>query len=155
MRGPAIMAFSAALLLAACTDSGKYIELGGGGFIFNYRISEATAGIVVGAVRTLPEGSVVEASFQDPGGGQPIVLRQDVVGKTARFDFTTPPLHGVKVDTPYAVSVRLLDKDGKELQRIDQTFRSNVDESVLAAKPLTIGPGYTPNPQLAPPAKSN
>ena len=33
-------------------------------------------------------------------------------------------------------------------ESIDKKFTSDVDESVLADKPLTIGPGYTRNPAL-------
>ena len=129
---------------------GPYIELRGGGFLFNYRIAEATAGLVVVPLRTLPEGSTIETSFENPAGGPPIVLSEKVSPKQTKFDFTTPPLTGIKADKDYAVTVRLVDADGKELQRIDKMFHSQLDQSVLPPKPLTIGPGYTPNPQLDP-----
>ena len=45
----------AAMALVGCSDSGSnspYVEVRGGGFIFNYRIAEATAGVVVAPLRT-------------------------------------------------------------------------------------------------------
>ena len=141
----------AVLTVAACSSEfGPYIELRGGGFLFNYRIAEATAGLVVVPLRTLPEGSAIETSFENPAGGPPIVLSEKVSPKQTKFDFTTPPLTGIKADKDYAVTVRLVDAGGKELQRIDKMFRSQLDQSVLPPKPLTIGPGYTRNPELAP-----
>jgi hypothetical protein len=144
--------FAALVLLAACSgDSGPYLELGGGSFIFNYRVAEATAGFALGVLRPLPQGAVVEASLENPDGGAPIVLRQKAGSSDKRFDFVTPALHGIKADKDYMMTIRLVGADGKELQKIEKNFRSNVDESVLPEKPLTIGPGYTPNPELPAP----
>jgi hypothetical protein len=135
-------------LLAGCFDDDKspYLELRGGGFMFNYRIAEATGSLVVGPLRRLPEKSVIEVDFENPAGGPAIVLRQDVKPDDTKFDFTTPPLSGIVKDKPYAVTIRLVDKDGEELQRIEKPFKSNLDQAMLPDKPLTVGPGYTPNP---------
>src|SRR5258708_3957295 len=65
--------------LAGCSDDDKspYLELRGGGFLFNYRIAEATGSLVLGPLRRLPEKSAIEVSFENPAGGPAIVLRQD------------------------------------------------------------------------------
>ena len=61
----------------------------------------------------------------------------------------TPALHGVEKGRPYAVEVRLLSRDGtRELWRTSMTFRSQVGSGMIAENPLTVGPGYTPNPAL-------
>ena len=52
------------------------------------------------------------------------------------------------IGAPYQVTIRLLDKDGKELQRIERPYKSNLDQAILPEKPLVVGPGYTPNPDL-------
>jgi hypothetical protein len=136
--------------LAGCFDDrdSPFIELRGGGFQFNYRIAEATASLVVGSLRTLPASSIVEVNFENPAGGPAIVLRKRVGAGDTSFDFNTPPLTGIVKDKPYQVTVRLLDQNGKELQRIEKPFKSNLDQSILPDKPLVVGPGYTPNPDL-------
>jgi hypothetical protein len=137
--------------LAGCSsedDKSPYLELRGGGFLFNYRIAEATGSLVVGPLRTLPANSVIEVNFENPAGGPAIVLRKQVDPDDSKFDFNTPPLTGIVKDKPYQVTIRLLDKDGKELQRIDKPFKSSLDQSILPEKPLVVGPVYTPNPEL-------
>ncbi len=136
--------------LAGCLDDDKspYLELRGGGFQFNYRIAEATATLVLGSLRTLPANSVIEVNFENPAGGAPIVLRKPVGADDTSIDFSTPPLTGIVKDKPYQMTVRLLDKDGKELQRIERPYKSNLDQSVLPEKPLVVGPAYAPNPDL-------
>lgn len=146
-RRPVLALCSGLLLaLAACSDERPYIAVSGGGFIFNYRLAEATAGIVAEAARPLPEGGVVEARFEDPAGGAPIVEAKRITDERRRFSFVTPPLTGIKADTDYLVVVRVLDAEGHELQRIEKTLRSELDQSVLPPVPLTIGPGYARNP---------
>lgn len=132
-----------ALGMAGC-DQGPtpFVEVEGGGFIFNYRIAEATAGLIARPLKPLPDGSVLEARFEDPAGGPAIALRLPAVAAQRRYEFTTPPLAGIVKDRPYAVSLRLLGPDESELQRVDLTYRSNVDESLLPPSPLTVGPGY-------------
>jgi len=143
-----------ALLLAACSseESGPYLEIQGGGFMFNYRIAEATAGIVAYPLRTLPEGGTIEASFENPAGGDPIVMNAPVEAGKKKYDFTTPPLHGVKAKTDYTMTVRLLDASGKEIETLKKALVSDLDQSVLPSKPLTVGPGYTKNPEAQAPA---
>ncbi len=144
------LAIAAVLALAACGESGPYLDISGGGFIFNYRLSEAYAGFIAAPLRTLPEHARIEATFENPSGGPPIVLSKDVTPNRREYSFTTDPLSGIKADTDYALTVRLISADGKTIETIDKKLHSDLDQSVLADKPLTVGPGYTPNPDLAP-----
>lgn len=147
----AVVAFAGAALLVACNNNGgKYMEVVGGGFLFNYRIAEATAGLVVMPTRELPEGASVEVIFENPAGGPPFVMKKDASKRTMRLDFTTPPLFGIVADKNYIVNIRLLAANGSEIERIDKNFHSQLNQSVLPPKPLTVGPGYTPNPELDP-----
>ncbi len=141
------MALALPLVLAACSDeSSPYVVVSGGGIIFNYRIAEATAGIVAEVARTMPVGGIVEASFENPAGGPPIVDSKPINEERRRFTFITPPLTGIKADRDYLVTVRVLDANGKELQRTETKVHSDLDESILPKVPLTIGPGYARNP---------
>lgn len=140
------LGFAALVALAACSGETPYVVVSGGGILFNYRIAEATAGIVAEVARPLPEGGVVEASFEDPAGGPPIVDSKPVTDTRRRFSFNTPPLTGIKADTDYRVVVRVLDGEGKEVQRVETKVHSDLDQSILPKVPLTVGPGYAKNP---------
>lgn len=54
----------------------------------------------------------------------------------------------MKKGRPYSVTIRLLDQKGDELQMIKTTIASNVDQVVLPAKPLSLGPAYDRNPEV-------
>jgi hypothetical protein len=142
----ALTVLGAAASLAACSDDSSYVVVSGGGIMFNYRIAEATAGIVAEVARVLPEGGSIEASFENPAGGDPIVEKKRVTEDRRRFSFVTPPLTGIKADTDYQVVVRVLDADGSELQRVETKVHSDLDQSILPKVPLTVGPGYARNP---------
>ena len=60
-----IAPFLVALLAACSNDSGPYLDVTGGSFVFNFRLATASAGIIVVAERELPEGSAVEVAFED------------------------------------------------------------------------------------------
>jgi hypothetical protein len=142
----ALAVVAAASALTACSDDSPYVVVSGGGIIFNYRIAEATAGIVAEVARMMPEGSSVEASFENPAGGPPITEKKAMTEDRRRFSFVIPPLTGIKADTDYAVVVRVLDADGAELQRVETKVHSDLDQSILPKAPLTLGPGYARNP---------
>jgi hypothetical protein len=145
----ALKAFACLLLLLStgCSQqdpNAPYVEIAGGGFIFNYRIGEAHYGLVLRPKRPLPKGAVVEAVLENPAGGEPFRLTQTVRGGAPRLVFDSPPVQGVVKDRPYRVTVRVLD-DGAELQRVETAFTSTLDQTVLPDRPLTVGPGYTRN----------
>ena len=144
----ALSLLAAAILLANCSseESGPYFKIAGGGFIFNYRIAEATAGVIVTPERTLPDGGSFEVTFDNPADGRPFVMTEPVSATKKRYDFTTPPLSGVKAKTDYVMTVRLFDASGKEVEVAEKVLRSDLDQTVLPDQPLTVGPGYTPNP---------
>jgi len=123
------------------------IEILGGGFIYNYRIAEVKYGLTLAVKRPLESGSIVEARFEDPGGGPDIIVSQRVSPMTNRYSFETPPVHGVRADRSYQVTLRALDRLGRsELYAETLQFRSQIDDSVVPKAPLTIGPGYHRNP---------
>ena len=125
------------------------VMIAGGGFIANYRVSEIFAGFTAIAVKPVETGAILQADFADPAGGPPIRVSDRFRVRAPRMMLRTPALHGVEKGKPYAVTVRLLSRDGKrEIWRHSMTFSSQVGSALIADKPLTIGPGYTPNPAL-------
>ena len=143
-------AISLALLLAACneSESGPYLEYAGGGFIFNYRNAVAFYGFVARPLRTLPEGSVIEAQLEVPGSDKPFVLQEKTRTGQLQYSFKSPEIQGVVKDHPYKVVMRLIDPAGKELARYEHSFKSDIDQSTMPDKPLVVGPGYQKNPEL-------
>jgi hypothetical protein len=144
IRFPRILALLALLALPACVDESQYLELAGGGFVFNYRNAEAIWGIILVPRRDPPDGAVIEVAFENPACGTPIRLARPARGG-GRIDFRTPPLHGVVKDRRYRVTVLLKSAAGEELLRIEKDYASDLDQSVLPERPLAIGPGYQKN----------
>ena len=150
---PRLAAFCAVgMALAACRESGgedEYFRLDGKLFVFNYRV--ATASYLVNLVPLQPvgEGQVAVATFEDPAGGAPIVVRQKIWPKLAKTTIESPDLYCVVKDRPYAVSIRIETGDGSVKQTIDTTITSSLDQDILPDRPLVVGPVYTKNPDLA------
>jgi len=115
-RALSIFVLLAAVLLSACKESGDYLAVAGGGFVFNYRIAEATYGIALAPMRELPADAVVEATLENPAGGEPIVIRKEGPFNPTRIAFQTPPIQGVVKGKPYKVVVVLRDGSGATLQ---------------------------------------
>ena len=141
---------AAALSAAACSDPARpYVEVEGGGFIFNYRIAEVFYGVALRPLRTLEAGTVLEAEFEDPTGGPGLVVRETVAGARLAYSLRSPPVTGVVKDRPYRVEVRVLaPSTGAVLLRIEARFKSDLDQSIMPNAPLTIGAGTTPNPAV-------
>ena len=140
------LAASVAFLAAGCDErEAPYLEFGGGGFIFNYRMATADYGFVARVARSIDDGVIIEAEFEDPGGGEPIVIRQTATGTQAYYTFRTPPVQGVEAGRDYRVELRLLDPAGvRVIARYGRTFRSQLDQGVLPAGPTVAGPGHQP-----------
>lgn len=146
-----LSAFILALaVLAGCgEDSGDHVAITGGGFIFNYRIAEAYYSLVAAVRRPVPAGTLVVAEFEDPAGGPAIVVEKTAREGQTRFDLDSPPVTGIASDRPYKVVLRLESPTGEVIETHEKTFTSNVDQAVMPLKPLTVGPGYTKNPDAA------
>ncbi len=118
------------------------LSVEGGGFVFNYRIAEATYGLVARVERTIPAGTRVLTTFENPAGGAPIEQEQIAREGLAKLVLKSPPVEGVVAGRPYAVTVRLVSPGGEEIGRLETSFTSNIDQSVMPKTPLTEGPGY-------------
>ncbi|PHP65470.1 hypothetical protein CSC94_19135 [Zhengella mangrovi] len=144
--------FGLARLVDDTPHSADPVTIAGGGFVANYRVSEIFAGFTAFVVKPVASGSILEATFEDPAGGPPITVSERFRVKSPRIVLRTPALHDVVRDRPYAVDVRLLSYDrSEEFWHTSMTFRSQVGSDMIADKPLTVGPGYMPNPELKQP----
>jgi hypothetical protein len=139
----------AAVMLNACgeDDARKdYLKIAGGGLTFNYRYSQATAVIVGKQMSPLPEGGTVEALFEIPNEKEPERVSRPVIAGKLSYKLESKYLTGIKKGVPLKVVLRLVDKDGKEIDREETAFTSDVDQDTLPSKPLVKpdAPNYVP-----------
>jgi hypothetical protein len=125
-----------------------YLRIVGGGFIFNYRVADVFYGFTAVVQKPLPTGTIVEAAFEDPAGGEPHTVRQRIGGpEMAKFAMRSPPVRGVEAGKAYSVAIRVFDRDERRLLwQDDMQFTSQVSDAVVPDAPLTVGPGYARNP---------
>ena len=99
-------------------------------------------------LQPVEDGQTAVASFEDPAGGEAIVVRKKIWPNMAKTTIESPPLRCVVKDRPYKVSIRIEGPDGAVRQTIETTMASSEDQSLLPDRPLVVGPLYTPNPEL-------
>ena len=88
MRAKFALVLLVAGLAAACTrQDAPYMDVIGGGFIFNYRLAIAFAGVVVVPLRPMPDKSEIEVSIENPAGGAPIVDERAGKGDQSRSTY--------------------------------------------------------------------
>lgn len=145
------LALLALLAAAGCREQGgegKWYEVSGKIFVFNYRVATATYVVTLAPMRPMQESQVAVASFENPAGGDPLIVRQKVWPKLGKVTLESPPLDCVVKGKPYAISIRI--EDGTDVkQTIETTLTSSEDETILPDRPLVVGPAYTPNPDVA------
>jgi hypothetical protein len=129
-------------------ESDKLVELSGRIFVFNYRVATATYLVTLRKTAPLPEGSIAEAVFENPRGGETLITREKIFAVDDRITLESPHLQCVMKNRSYAVTIRIFDQSGKLLQQIDTSITSDLDQTVLPSKPLVIGPGYAPHPEV-------
>lgn len=148
-----IVAVISALLLTACSESkGRFVEVERGGFLFDYQLAEVKAGFIAKTLKPLPDGGMLEASFEDPTGGAAYIVRQPATG-AEEYNFVSPPIKGLVKDKDYEVILRVRDAQGNELQRIEMAFASDTDGSVLS-EPNSAPPKIPPPTVAFPPQSS-
>jgi len=151
-RAAIFVAVLVSLIAGGCRDTvrdGDLFAIAGKLFVFNYRVAAATYLVTLKPLGQTNEGLTAIASFEDPAGGEPIILRQPVWPKLDKQTLESPPVQCIVKDRPYKVSIRIEDQNGATLQTIETTLVSTLDQIVLPDKPLVVGPAYTPNPDLA------
>jgi hypothetical protein len=137
------------LLLAGCGESDDdkdYIKVAGGGLSFNYRYSEARAVIVGRQVQPLPQGARVEALFDVPGQTRRERVSRPAISGKIIYKLESSPLAGLKKGVPIHVTLIVVDAAGKEIDREERQYVSDVDQEGLPSKPLVdpSKPNYVP-----------
>ncbi len=102
---------------------------------------------MVKMLRQPQTGTVLEARFEDPAGGPPLVVGSVHGWRQNGHAFHSPPVKGVKAGRDYKIELRLLapEEDAKPptvLAAYTKTFRSDLDQAVLPETPLAPGRGY-------------
>ncbi len=154
-----MMARTKLLSLAACAvltvlpacqreDVNEPLKVSGKVFIFNYRVAQATYVITLARNGPLPDESFTVTQFENPAGGAPIETRTKIFPFWEKVALESPPVHCIVKGKPYAISIRVVDKEDKLLQAIDTTLTSTLDQTIMPSKPLVVGPIYTPNPEV-------
>jgi hypothetical protein len=148
----ATLAVTAALLVTACGEEASrtdYMKIAGGGLTFNFRYSEARAVIVGRQVTPLPDGATVEALFDIPGQSRREKVAQPASSGRIIYKLQSGPLKGIKKGVPLNVTLIVTDVSGKEIDRDETQFVSDVDQDTLPSKPLVdpARPNYVPLPE--------
>lgn len=147
------VAAAVVLLAAGCRDSsdGNLFELDGKIFVFNYRVATATYLINIKPTRPSGDDKVAVVSFENPAGGDAIVVREKIWPNTNKTTINSPPLNCIVKNKPYKVAIRVEDGKGALLQQIDTTVTSSQDQTDLPERALVLGPWYDPNPKARTP----
>jgi hypothetical protein len=150
MKTLLILPLAAIMALAGCQrgDEKEPLKLSGKLFIFNYRVSKATYNLAFDFQGKIPDGSYVEASFENPAGGEPLKITQQMFPFWEKLTLESPPLRCVVKDKPYKVAVSLFGPDKKPIQKIETTVISSLDETILPKNSIVVGPAYDPNPKV-------
>lgn len=145
-----MLAISLSIVLSGCSDENgphDYLKIAGGGITFNYRVSQASMIVIAQQIYPFPEGSKVEALFDVPGTATRQSVTLPAMQGKLTYKLQSDPLTHITKGGQYNVTIRLLDKMGKELGKKDTVFVSDEDQSTLPNKPLVNGVELKPNLQ--------
>lgn len=124
------------------------LELTGKMFVFNYRLAYATYMITLTKTEQVADGSTVTATFEDPSGGPPLTLDRKLFPKLDKVVLESPDVTCVKKQKPYSVTIEVKGPDGAVLQTLKTTVISNLDQDIMPAEALVVGPAYDKNPDV-------
>lgn len=130
----------AALTACGGEESGPWLAFNGGGFVVNYSAGQYKSGAAgayygcnVKPLRHLPAGTVIEARFEDPAGGPPLVDSKVVDTQLVSYALRSPYVTGLVANHPYMVEVRVLEAGShKLLGSYTHSYVSSVDDAWLA-----------------------
>ena len=124
------------------------LQLTGKMFIFNYRLAYATYMVTLTKTEPVPQGSTITAEFENPAGGAPLLLTRKLFPKLDKVVLESPDVTCVRRAKPYRVAIRVEGPDGALLQSLETSVISNLDQDIMPAKALVVGPAYDKNPEV-------
>jgi hypothetical protein len=130
-------------------DENAYVRLTGNIFIFNYRIAEVNFVVTLAKTKPTPEGAKVIGRFDNPAGGERIVIEKKIFVNNDKIVLESAALRCVVKDRPYLFEIEVRGADSAVLQKLSGKLVSSLDQNRLPDRPLVVGPVYTPNPELA------
>lgn len=137
------------LTFAGCQrEVEKLAQFSGHIFVFNYRLSRATYVVTLRPTAPLPDGGTAIARFDNPQGGEPLETRQSLYPKMEKIVLESPDVQCVREGRSYGVRIELADRDGKVLQQLDAKVLATIDQSILPANSIVVGPAYDMNPKV-------
>ena len=143
------LAFALALLTACQRETeNKIAEFSGHIFVFNYRLSKANYVVTLRPLEQPLRPGSATAYFENPRGGDHLVARQTLYPNMAKIVLESPDLQCVKEGKAYHIRVEIAGSDGKVRQTLEADVIATIDQSVLPAKSLVVGPAYDLNPQV-------
>ena len=123
-----------------------YLAILGGGFVVSYPVTGFRYGFSAKVEKPLAVGSIIEAIFEDPEGGPPLVESIRVNARTTRYSLSSPSVRGVRAGKPYRVIVHLYDyRHENLLETHEKTYASQVGDRQLLPVPLPDGQEYNGN----------
>ncbi len=150
MKRSLLLALAMVMAATGCREQAgdDYVKLTGSIFIFNYRIAEANYVVTLAKLKPTPEGARVVGRFDNPAGGEKLVIEKKIWTNNDRIVLESGALSCVVKGKPYAFNVEILGPDGVKLQVLTGSITSTLDQDILPDRPLVVGPVYTPNPEL-------
>lgn len=135
--------FSLFFILRGDPPEKPYLKILGASFIFNYRVSDVYMGFAAAPQKPIPIGSILTVSFEDPAGGDPFIVTQQIGLPDRRISLRSPSMRGVRAHVPYNVHLQLSlpDKDTAYWEH-DFSISSNSSDDIVPDRPLVVGPGY-------------
>lgn len=136
--------------LTACQreTENRIAEFSGHIFVFNYRLSKANYVVTLQPLEQPLRPGTATAYFDNPRGGDPLVARQTLYPNMTKIVLESPDLQCVKEGKVYHIRVEIADPEGKARQTLETDVIATIDQSVLPANSLVVGPAYDLNPQV-------
>lgn len=140
-----LVVLGAALIPAADSSSANkpYLTVKGEGFVFNYRNADAFMLFHVVPQKPIPTDSLLEVYFEDPAGGDDILVSERVGSHIKNFGIRSPNLTEIKADQPYQVRLKLY-QHGSNRFMWDHAFtiQSDISRKSMPEKSERMGPSY-------------
>ena len=92
--------------------------------------------------------SALVALGENPRGGDPLVTEAKLYPAMEKIVLESPNLQCVREGRSYEVKIDLADAKGKVLQQLDTKVLATIDQSILPANSIVVGPAYDMNPKV-------
>jgi hypothetical protein len=140
------MAVTLLLALGGCQRQAEGpFELQGHIFVFNYRLAYASYLVTFRKVGVVPDGMRYVATFENPAGGEPLVVERKIFAAQEKLAIESPHVNCIRKNRPYSIRVEFFDSGTRPVLKIETTVTSDLDDTILPEKPLVSGPAYEPN----------